>query len=105
MDVTGFLQAIGERYGLLPVYALIIAAGGVQAASLRRLLPMLGILFSVYVVMFKAFDLKRDLDVFGLAEGFGLSADVANAIAAAIFVLVIGFAAYGVKRLFVRSKT
>jgi hypothetical protein len=104
MGVIEFLQAIGERYGLLPVYAMIVAAGGFSAASLRNLLVVLSIMTGLYVTMFRAFNLGADLDVFGLAERFGLSADVANGLAAAVFVFGIGFAAYGLKRLVVRRK-
>lgn len=102
MGLTDFLTAIGEQYGLLPVYALIVAWAGVQAGTLRQLLTMLSIMTGVYVVMFRAFDLKRDLDVFGLAERFNLHPDAANGIAAASFVFGLGFAVYGLKRLVVR---
>ena len=103
MGVTEFLQAIGERYGLLPVYALIVAWGGFSAGSLRNLLFVLSIMTGVYVTMFKAFNLGADLDVFGLAERFGLSTDIANGLAAAAFVFGLGFAAYGLKCLIRRK--
>jgi hypothetical protein len=45
---------------------------------------MLGILTGVYAAMFRAFDLKKDLDIFGLSDGFGLSDDAANGVAAAL---------------------
>jgi hypothetical protein len=104
MDVSDFLTAFGAEYGLLPVYALIIGWAGFQASSLRHLLMMLGILSGVYIIMFRAFDLKKDLDVFGLSERFGLSHDTANGAAAGLYVFGIGFAAYGLKRLILRRK-
>jgi hypothetical protein len=105
MGVTEFLQAIGERYGLLPVYALIIGFGGFTASSLRSLVFVLGIMLGVYVTMFRAFNLGAGVDVFELAARFQLSADVANGIAATIFVFGIGFAAFGLKRLLARKTT
>jgi len=98
------LTQFGAEYGLLPVYALIIAFAGFSAHSLKHLLMMLGISSGVYITMFRAFDLKKDLDIFGLAGRFGLSHDAANGIAAAIYVFAIGFAIYGLKRLVVRNK-
>jgi hypothetical protein len=103
MGVTEFLQAIGEQYGLLPVYALIVTWGGLQASSIRNLLFVLSIMVGVYATMFKAFDLKQGLDVFGLTERFALHSDVANGIAAAVFVFGLGFAAYGLKRVLMRK--
>jgi hypothetical protein len=104
MGVTDLFQAIGERYGLVPVYALIIAAGALSASNLRHLLMMLGIFAGLYVTLFRAFDLGRGFDVLNLAERFQLSADVANGLAAACFVFGLGFAVYGLKRLVVRKK-
>ena len=100
--MTDFFQVIGERYGLVPVYALIVAGGAIQSASVRQLVPMLAIMLGVFAVMFKAFDLGRGFDEFGLAKRFALSADVANGIAAAVFVFGLGFVVYGAKRLVVR---
>jgi hypothetical protein len=103
MGVSDMLQLIGERYGLLPVYALVVGWGALQAGGVRQLVTMLAIMAGVYVVMFRAFDLKADLDVLGLSERFGLHADVANGLAAVLFVFGLGFAIYGVKRVFVRK--
>ena len=105
MDATDILIQFGAEYGLLPVYALIIGWAGFSAYSLKHLLMMLGILTGVYVTMFRAFDLKKDLDIFGLSERFGLSHDAANGVAAAIYVFGIGFAVYGLKRLVLRRKS
>jgi len=102
MDLNGLLQFIAEHYGLVAVYALIIAWAGVQAHGVKHLLLMLSIMGGVFVAMFQAFDLKRDLDVFGLAERLGLSPAFANAIAALLLTYVLGFAVFGVKRLFHR---
>ena len=103
MGVTDFLQNIGEHYGLLPVYALIVGWMGIQAGTVRQLLTMLMIAAGLYVTMFRAFNLGAGLDVFGLAARFHLQPDVANGIAAAVFVFGLGFAVYGVKRLVVRK--
>ncbi len=104
MTLTDLSTLIAERYGLVPVYALIITAGAVQAGSVRQLLTVLAIMAGVYAVMFKAFDLGRGFGVFGLAARFGLSADAANGLAAAAFVFGLGFVVYDVKRLVVRRK-
>jgi hypothetical protein len=103
MGITDLLVLIGEKYGLLPVYALIVGWMGFSANSVRHLLTMLMIAAGVYVTMFRAFNLGADLDVFGLAERFGLHPDVANGVAAALFVFAIGFITYGMKRIFVRK--
>ena len=102
MGLNDLFQLIAERFGLVPVYALIVAGGAVQAGSVRQLAPMLSIMLGVYAVMFKAFDLGRGFDKFGLAQRFGLSAEVANGLAAAVFVFGLGFLVYGAKRLVVR---
>ena len=99
-----FLTQFGAEYGLLPVYALIIGWAGFSAHSLKHLLMMLGILSGVYITMFRAFDLRKDLDIFGLADRFGLSHDTANGIAAGLYVFGIGFALYSLKRLILRLK-
>jgi hypothetical protein len=104
MDAMDLLTQFGAEYGLLPVYALIIGWAGFSANSVRHLLMVLGILTGVYVTMFRAFDLKKDLDIFGLSEHFGLSHDAANGVAAALYVFGIGFAVYGLKRLALRRK-
>ncbi|KAF0178308.1 MAG: hypothetical protein IV086_02630 [Hyphomonadaceae bacterium] len=103
MSLNDLFQLIAENYGLLPAYALIVASAGVMAGSVKQLLGMLTIMTGVYVTMFRAFDLKRDLDVFQLAERFGLDANVANGVAGALFVFGLGFAVFGVKRLIVRK--
>jgi hypothetical protein len=105
MDLTDLFQFIGERFGLLPVYAIIIAAAGFSARDLRGLLMVLGILGGLYITLFQVFDLKQTLDVFGLSERFGLNADLANMIAAVIYVAGIGGLAHSLRRLFFRRKT
>jgi len=99
MDLASFFTLAAEQYGLVAVYALIISWAGLQAHSTRHLLMMLSIMAGVFVVMFKAFDLKRDIDVFGLADRLGLQPDFANAVAALLLTYVLGFAVYGAKRL------
>lgn len=102
MGETDFLTAVAQDYGLVAVYALIIAWAGFQASSVRQLLMQLSIMAGVFVVMFQTFDLKRDLDVLHLSERFGLHPDVGNAIAAVLLTYVLGFAIFGLKRLFHR---
>lgn len=103
MSLTDLFTLIAEKYGLLPVYALVVGWMGVQASSVRQLLTMLMIAAGVYVTMFRAFNLGTNLDVFRLADRFGLHPDVANGVAAALFVFGLGFAVYGLKRLIVRK--
>lgn len=103
MSLNDLFQLIAEKYGLLPVYALIVAWMGFSASTVRQLLTMLMIAAGVYVTMFRAFNLGADLDVFNFAERFHLHPDVANGVAAALFVFGLGFAVYGVKRLIVRK--
>lgn len=103
MDLNALLTLIAEKYGLLPVYALIVTFAGLTAGSVKQLLFMLGIMAGVYVTMFKAFNLGSGLDIFGLAARFNIHQDAANGIAAAVFVFGLGFAVFGVKRLFVRK--
>ena len=102
---------VGTNYGLLPAYAIIITAGALAATSTKQLLFMLAIMAGVYVVMFQTFALQMKLlpiDIAGLltAHGLpaGLSADLVNKIAAFIFVYVIGFTVYGLKRLAVPAE-
>lgn len=103
MDLNDLFTLIAEKYGLLPVYALIVAWMGVSASTVRQLLTMLMIAAGVYVTMFRAFNLGGDLDVFGLAARFNLHPDVVNGVSAALFVFGLGFAVFGVKRLLVRE--
>jgi hypothetical protein len=102
MSLNDPLQLIAETYGLLPVYALIVAWMGFSASTVRQLLTMLMIAAGVYVTMFRAFNLGANLDVFHLAKRFGVHPDAANGVAAALFVFGLGFAVYGLKRLIVR---
>jgi hypothetical protein len=103
MGLNDFFELIATNYGLLPVYALIIAFAGVTAGSVKHLLTMLAIMAGVYVTMFRAFNLGAGLDIFNLAARFNLHPDVANGVAAALFVFGLGFAVYGVKRLVIRK--
>lgn len=102
MSLTDFLQFIAEQYGLVAVYALIVAWAGLQAHSIKHLLMMLSIMGGVFVTMFQAFDLKRSIDVFGFSERLGLNPAFGNAIAALLMTYALGFAMYGLKRLFHR---
>jgi hypothetical protein len=100
------VNTIGEHYGLLPAYAIIISFGAIMSTSGKHLLFVLSIMAGVYVVMFQAFNLQGKLLPFDIAPllpaqdlPLGLTMDIVNKIAAFIFVYVIGFAVYGLKRL------
>jgi hypothetical protein len=102
---------VGANYGLLPAYAIIISMGAIIATSTKHLLFMLSIMAGVYVVMFQTFSLQMKLlpvDIAALLTAQGVpaafSADLVNKIAAIIFVYVIGFTIYGLKRLAVPAE-
>jgi hypothetical protein len=97
---------VGEHYGLLPAYAIVISMGALMATGIKHLLFMLSIMAGVYIAMFQAFNLQAKLlpfDVSPLLAGHALPAGVTmdhiNKIAALIFVYAVGFAVYGLKRL------
>ena len=105
-DVTKLAEYVGEHYGLLPAYAIIISMGAFIATSRKHLLFILSIMAGVYVVMFQSFNLQAKLlpfDLSALLAGhelpFGLTMDHVNKVAALIFVYIIGFAVYSLKRL------
>jgi hypothetical protein len=105
-DVVKSANYVGEHYGLLPVYAIIIAFAGIISANRKHLLVMLSIMGGVYVAMFKEFNLQGKLFSFDILTflpthepPFGLTLDQVNKVAALVFVYVIGFTVYGVKRL------
>jgi hypothetical protein len=99
MTLMDMLTFFGERYGLLPIYAVIVAISGFQASTLRQLLMILAIQCGLYVTLFRAFDLGGSLDVFGWAARYNLKPDIANGLAAAAFVFGLGFAVFGLKKL------
>jgi hypothetical protein len=103
MGLTDFIGFIGENFGLLPIYAVIIVISAAQASSFRNLLTILTLQCGLYITMFQAFKLGKNLDVFGLTERLGIHPNLADGLAAALFVFGIGFTVYGVKRLFVRK--
>ena len=105
-DVMKLAEYVGEHYGLLPAYAIIISMGAFTATSRKHLLFVLSIMAGVYVVMFQSFNLQAKLLPFdlsallaGLELPFELTMDHVNKVAALIFVYVIGFAVYSLKRL------
>jgi hypothetical protein len=105
-DVVKLASYAGEHYGLLPAYAIIISMGAFMSTSIKHLLLVLSIMGGVYVTMFKAFDLQAKVlpfDVSALLAGHtlpaGVTMDHVNKIAALVFVYIIGFAVYGLKRL------
>lgn len=97
---------VGEHYGLLPAYAIIITIAALFANNKKHLLFMLSIMGGVYITMFKAFNLQGKLftfDVMALLPNHelpaGLTLDHVNKIAALLFVYLVGFTVYGMKRL------
>lgn len=108
--VMELAKYVGEQYGLLPAYAIIITLGGFIATSRTHLLFILSIMGGVYVTMFKAFNLQGKLLPFDIMPWlpkdlpFALTLEHVNMIAAFIFVYVIGFVAYGLKRLVVPAE-
>jgi hypothetical protein len=104
-DLMKLVNYVGEHYGLLPAYAIVISTGGIMATSRKHLLFVLSIMAGVYAVMFQSFNLQAKLLPFDISTvmavhelPFGLTVDHINKIAAFIFVYVIGFAVYGLKR-------
>jgi hypothetical protein len=96
---------VAANYGLLPAYAIIISAGALMAHSLKHLSFMLGIMGGVYVVMFQTFNLQAKLLPFDLAHALagyqlpaGISLDLLNKVVAFVFVYLIGYTVYGLKR-------
>ena len=66
-DVMKLANYVGEHYGLLPAYAIIISMGAFIAASRKHLLFVLSIMAGVYVVMFQSFNLQAKLLPFDLS--------------------------------------
>ncbi len=105
-DVVKLANYVGEHYGLLPAYAIIISMGAFMAHSIKHLLLVLSIMGGVYVTMFQAFNLQAKVlpfDGSALLAGHtlpaGVTMDHVNKIAALVFVYIIGFAVYSLKRL------
>jgi hypothetical protein len=95
------MKEFAAQFGLLPLYAVIIAFGAFSAGQFRNLITILAILCGVYITMFKAFNLGTQFGPANIANYLPVSPDIGNMISAIIFVYAIGFAAYGLKRLFV----
>jgi hypothetical protein len=98
MTLMDMLTFFGERYGLLPIYTVIVIVCAFVASSLRNLLTILAIQCGLYVTLFRAFDLGKSLDIFGWAERYNLKPDIANGLAAAAFVFGLGFSVFGLKK-------
>jgi hypothetical protein len=105
-DAVKLANYVGEHYGLLPAYAIIISMGALMATSRKHLLFVLSIMAGVYVAMFQAFNLQAKLLPFDMSAFLaghelpsGLTMDHVNKIAALIFVYVLGFSVYGLKRV------
>jgi len=99
--MTDIMKVIAEQFGLVPLYALIIASAGFTAGSFKHLIFVLGILCGIYVTMFQAFNLKAQFGAIDITQYVPVTQDVGNMIVAGAFVYIIGFAAYGAKRMFV----
>ena len=104
--IMKLVNYVGAHYGLLPAYAIVISMGAIMSISRKHLLFVLSVMAGVYVVMFQAFNLQAKLvpfDISGLLPvqhlPFDLTMDQVNKSAALVFVYVIGFAVYGLKRL------
>lgn len=95
------MKIIGEQFGLVPLYALIIAFLGFSASNLKHLLMILSILCGLYITMFKSFNLKAKFGVIDVTQFLPVSQDTGNMIVAAVFVYIIGIAAFGLKRAFI----
>jgi hypothetical protein len=100
-EMTDLMKVFAEQFGLLPLYAVIIAFGAFNAAHFRSLITILTIFCGLYITMFKAFNLGAQFGPANVGRYLPVSQDVGNMISAVIFVYAIGFAAYGAKRLFV----
>jgi hypothetical protein len=97
-------EYVGEHYGLLSAYAIIISIAGLFANSLRHLLFMLSIMAGVYIVMFQSFNFKAKLWPFNLGGSLSdlhlpvqLTESQIDKIVAVIFVYIIGFTVYGLR--------
>lgn len=97
--MTELIGEFAAQFGLLPLYAVIAAFQGYRARDIQHLIFGLGILCGVYVALFKALNLKMQLGVIDVTSYLPVSQDIGNIIVAALFVYIIGFAAYGVKRM------
>lgn len=95
------MKEIAAQFGVLPLYAVLIATGAFSAGSLRHLIMMMGLFCGLYITMFKTFNLGAQFGPANIGNYLPVSPDVGNAISAVIFVYAIGFAVYGIKRLFV----
>jgi len=95
------MKFVAEQFGLVPLYAIIIAVAGFGAGGFKHLIFVLGILSGVYITMFKAFNLKAQFGPIDITQYVPVTQDVGNMIMAVIFVYTLGFVAYGAKRVFV----
>src|SRR5262245_58297890 len=98
--MTDAIRLFAEQFGLLPLYAILIAIAGFGASRLNHLIFALRILSSGYITMFKAFNLKAQFGPIDITQYVPVTQDLGNMIVAVIFVYLIGFAAYGAKRMF-----
>ena len=101
-QLVKLLEYVGEHFGLLPLYAIIISSAGLFATSRKHLLFMLSIMAGVYITMFQAFNLKEKLLPFDLRMELPLqlTENQINKIVAVIFVYIIGFTVYGLRGAF-----
>jgi hypothetical protein len=102
--MVDIMKAFAEQFGLAPLYAVIIAYVSFNAINFRHLITLISILSGVYIAMFKAFNLKAQFGVVDVTQYLPVSKDSGNMIVAVAFVCVIGFTAYGVKRIYVSQR-
>jgi hypothetical protein len=96
--VIELMKTFGEQFGLVPLYAAIIAFGGFTATNFKHLIMVMGIFCGLYITMFKAFNLKSQFGPVDVTQYLPVSQDTGNMIVAAVFVYAVGFAAYGLRR-------
>lgn len=93
------MKTFGEQFGLVPLYAVIIAVGGFTAMNLKHLIMVMGIMSGIYITMFKAFNLKAQFGPLDVTQYIPVTQEAGNMITAVAFVYLTGFVAYGLKRL------
>lgn len=96
--MTELITEFVAQFGLIPLYAVITALQGFKARDFQHLIFVLGLLCGVYITMFKTFNLKMQLGVIDISSYLPVSQDIGNIIMAVLFVYIIGFAAYAVRR-------
>ncbi len=92
------IKLFAEQFGLIALYTVIILYMGFSAGSWKHLFLMLGIASGVFITMFQVFNLKAQFGFLDVTQFIPVSQDIGNMTVAAVFVYVLGFTSYGVKR-------